>query len=166
MATVTLKGNQVRTVGEPPKAGAKAPDFTLVKTDLSETTLKDYAGKFLVLNIFPSVDTATCAMSVRQFNARASAKPNAVVLCASKDLPFALKRFCGAEGIDKVVTGSDFRDPEFGRRYGLTMTDGPIAGLLARAVVVIGPDGVVRHVELVGEIANEPSYDKALAAIG
>ncbi|HYE04411.1 MAG TPA: thiol peroxidase [Planctomycetota bacterium] len=166
MATVTLKGNAVTTVGEPPKVGSKAPDFRLVTTELGEVTLKDFAGKTLVLNIFPSVDTATCATSVRQFNVRATQKPDAVVLCVSKDLPFAFKRFCAAEGIDKVKTGSDFRDPEFGRRYGLTMVDGPIAGLLARAVVVVGKDGTVRHVELVGEIANEPDYTKALAAIG
>jgi thiol peroxidase len=166
MATVTLKGNQIRTVGDLPAKGAKAPDFRLVKTDLGETTLEDYAGKTVVLNIFPSVDTPTCATSVRQFNARASKLPNAVVLCVSKDLPFALKRFCGAEGLDKVVPASDFRDPEFGRRYGLTLVDGPIAGLLARAVVVIGADGAVKYTQLVGEIADQPDYDKALAAIG
>ncbi len=166
MATVTLKGNAVKTVGDLPKVGSKAPDFRLVTTELGELTLANFSGKMLILNIFPSVDTATCATSVRQFNSRAAAKPDAVVLCVSKDLPFAFKRFCGAEGIDKVQTGSDFRDPEFGRRYGLTMVDGPISGLLARAVVVVGKDGVVRHVELVGEIANEPDYTKALAAIG
>ena len=166
MATVTLKGTALRTVGEPPKTGTRAPDFRLVRTDLSETTLADYAGKPLILNIFPSVDTPTCATSVRQFNARAAKKPEAVVLCVSKDLPFALKRFCGAEGIDRVVAASDFRDPEFGRRYGLTLLDGPIAGLLARSVVVIGRDGQVRHVQVVSEIANEPDYETALAAIG
>ena len=166
MATVTLKGNAVKIVGDLPKVGAKAPDFTLVKTDLSTTTLKDYAGKTVILNIFPSVDTATCATSVRQFNAKAAKLPNAVVLCVSKDLPFAFSRFCGAEGLTNVVTGSDFRDPDFGRRYGLTMSDGPIAGLLARAVVVVGGDGTVKYTQLVGEIANEPDYDKALAAIG
>jgi thiol peroxidase len=166
MATVTLKGNTLKIVGELPKVGSKAPDFALVKTDLANTTLTDFAGKTVVLNIFPSVDTPTCATSVRQFNAKASKAANAVVLCVSKDLPFALKRFCGAEGLDKVVPASDFRDPEFGRRYGLTLVDGPIAGLLARAVVVIGADGTVKYTQLVGEIADEPDYDKALAAIG
>jgi thiol peroxidase len=165
MATITLQGKPLHTVGEMPAVGAKAPDFRLVKTDLGETTRKDYAGKQVVLNIFPSVDTPTCATSVRQFNARAAKQTDTVVLCVSKDLPFALKRFCGAEGLDRVVPVSDFRDPEFGKRYGLTLTDGPIAGLLARAVVVLGADGVVKHVQLVGEIANEPDYDKALAAL-
>ena len=166
MATVTLTGNPLRTIGELPAIGSRAPDFRLVKTDLAETTLPDHAGRTLVLNIFPSVDTPTCATSVRQFNARAAKRPDAVVLCVSKDLPFALKRFCGAEGLDRVVPASDFRDPDFGRRYGLTLVEGPIAGLLARAVVVIGPDGVVKHTQLVGEIADEPDYDQALAALG
>jgi thiol peroxidase len=165
MATTTLQGKPLHTVGELPAVGKRAPDFRLVKTDLGETTLKDYAGKQVVLNIFPSVDTPTCATSVRQFNARAAKQPDAVVLCVSKDLPFALKRFCGAEGLDRVVPTSDFRDPEFGRRYGLTLVDGPIAGLLARSVVVIGGDGVVKYVQLVAEIANEPDYDRALAAL-
>lgn len=165
MATITLKGNPIHTVGELPKTGAKAPDFTLVKTDLANASLKDFAGKTVVLNIFPSVDTPTCATSVRQFNARASKRDDVVVLCVSKDLPFALKRFCGAEGLDRVVPASDFRDPDFGRRYGLTITDGPIAGLLARAVVVVGADGTVKHTQLVGEVANEPDYDAALKSI-
>ena len=164
MATVTLKGATIRTVGELPAVGARAPDFRLVRTDLSEASLKDFAGKTLLLNVFPSVDTPTCATSVRQFNARAAKKPEVVVLCVSKDLPFALKRFCGAEGLDRVVPASDFRDPEFGKRYGLTLTDGPIAGLLARAVIVL-KDGQVKYTQLVGEIAHEPDYDKALAAI-
>ncbi|MBA3685379.1 MAG: thiol peroxidase [Planctomycetes bacterium] len=165
MANITLKGNAIKTVGELPARGSRAPDFRLVKGDLAETTLKDFAGKTLVLNIFPSIDTATCAMSVRQFNSRAAKNPNATVLCVSKDLPFALKRFCAAEGIDRVAAASDFRDADFGKRYGLTLIDGPIAGLLARAVVVIGADGVVRYTQLVGEIADEPDYDQALAAI-
>jgi thioredoxin-dependent peroxiredoxin len=164
MATITLKGNAIRTVGELPARGTRAPDFRLVTTDLSETTLQDHAGRTLVLNIFPSVDTPTCATSVRQFNTRAAQDANVVVLCVSKDLPFALKRFCAAEGIQRVLAASDFRDPGFGTRYGLTLVDGPIAGLLARAVVVIGGDGLVRYTQLVGEIATEPDYDKALAA--
>ena len=166
MSTVTLKGNPLHTSGEPPKPGAKAPDFALVKADLSPTSLRDYAGKTLVLNIFPSVDTPTCATSVRQLNARASKHPTAVVLCVSRDLPFAFKRFCAAEGLDRVVTASDFRDGSFGKAYGLILVDGPLAGLLARAVVVVGPDGTVRPTELVGEIANEPNYEQALAAVG
>ncbi len=165
MATLTLKGKPITTVGDLPARGSKAPDFRLVTTDLAETTLTNHAGKTLVLNIFPSVDTPTCATSVRQFNLRAAKQPNAAVLCVSKDLPFALKRFCGAEGIASVTAASDFRDPDFGTRYGLTLVDGPIAGLLARAVVVIGPDGVVKYTQLVGDIANEPDYDQALAAI-
>ena len=166
MAKITLKGNPINTSGDLPAVGAAAPAFRLVKIDLSETTLAEYAGKTVILNIFPSVDTPTCATSVRQFNAKASGLANTVVICASKDLPFALKRFCGAEGLDKVVPASDFRDAGFGQRYGLTITDGPINGLLARAVVVIGPDGKVKYQELVAEIANEPNYALALAAVG
>ena len=165
MAAITLKGNPIHTSGDLPAVGAKAPAFRLVKTDLGETTLADYAGKTVVLNIFPSVDTPTCATSVRQFNAKLSAVANTVVLCVSKDLPFALKRFCGAEGLDKVIPASDFRDPDFGKRFGLTLVDGPIAGLLARAVIVIGADGTVKYQQLVPEIAQEPNYDAALAAV-
>lgn len=166
MATITLKGNPVSTIGDLPHVGAKAPDFKLTRTDLSDVSLADLAGKTVVLSVFPSVDTPTCATSVRKFNAEASKLADTVVICASADLPFAHKRFCGAEGLDNVVSGSDMRDKGFGARYGLTITSGPLAGLLARAVVVIGRDGVVSHAQLVPEIADEPDYAAALAAIG
>jgi thiol peroxidase len=164
MAKITFKGSPVATSGDLPKTGAAAPDFTFVKTDLSNVKKQDFAGKKIVLNIFPSVDTSVCATSVRTFNKRAADLPGAVVLCVSKDLPFAHKRFCGAEGIDKVHAVSWFRGPDFGKDYGVTMLDGPLAGLFARAVVVIGADGKVVYSELVPEIAQEPNYDKALAA--
>ncbi|MBK8976639.1 MAG: thiol peroxidase [Planctomycetes bacterium] len=164
MAKITFKGSPVATVGELPAPGAKAPAFRLVATDLSEVTNADVAGKRVVLNIFPSVDTAVCAMSVRQFNQRAAGLPGTVVLCVSKDLPFAHKRFCGAEGIENVRSVSSFRGPDFGRDYGVTMTDGPLAGLFARAVVVLDGQGKVVHRQLVPEIAQEPDYDAALAA--
>lgn len=164
MANITFKGSPVATSGELPSNGAAAPAFTLVKTDLSNVSQQDFAGKKIVLNIFPSVDTSVCATSVRTFNKRAAELTDTVVLCVSKDLPFALKRFCGAEGIDKVHAVSWFRGPDFGKDYGVTMRDGPLAGLFARAVVVIGADGKVLYRELVPEIAQEPDYDKALAA--
>lgn len=166
MAKITLKGNPVNTVGDLPKVGSPAPAFTLVKQDLGAGALQDFAGKHVVLNIFPSIDTGTCATSVRKFNQEAATRQNAVVLCISRDLPFAQKRFCGAEGIDKVVTLSDFRGTSFGKDYGVTIQDGPLAGLLARAVVVIDAAGKVVHTELVGEIANEPNYAAALAKLG
>lgn len=165
MATVTLKGNPIETCGSLPANGSAAPAFTLVKTDLAETGLGQYAGKKLVLNIFPSIDTPTCATSVRKFNQQAADLPNTQVLCVSADLPFALSRFCGAEGIANVATASTFRNPEFGQAYGLTLTTGPLKGLLARAVVVIDEQGKVKHTELVSEIANEPNYEAALAAL-
>ncbi|SIS71826.1 thiol peroxidase [Insolitispirillum peregrinum] len=165
MASITLKGNPVSTVGDLPAVGTAAPEFRLTRTDLSEVTLADLAGKTVILSVFPSVDTPTCATSVRTFNAKAAALPNTVVLCASADLPFAHKRFCGAEGLDAVVSASDLRDKGFGARYGLTIAAGPLEGLLARAVLVIGADGVVRHAQLVSEIADEPDYAAALAAI-
>lgn len=165
MATITLKGNKLETCGNLPAVGSAAPAFTLVKTDLSETTLSQYAGKRLVLNIFPSIDTPTCATSVRTFNQQASDMANTQVLCVSADLPFALARFCGAEGISNVATASTFRNPEFGNAYGLTMTTGPLKGLLARAVVVLDEQGKVLHSELVSEIANEPDYAAVLATL-
>lgn len=165
MATITLKGNPVETSGNLPAKGSQAPAFTLVKTDLSEATLSQFAGKKLVLNIFPSIDTPTCATSVRKFNQQAGDMPNTQVLCVSADLPFALSRFCGAEGIQSVATASTFRNPEFGKDYGLTITTGPLKGLLARAVVVIDEHGKVLHTQLVGEIAHEPDYAAALAAL-
>jgi thiol peroxidase len=165
MAIITLKGNPVHTSGELPTKGSQAPAFTLVRTDLSEVSLSDLAGKRIVLNIFPSVDTPTCAQSVRHFNAEASALTNTVVLCVSADLPFALGRFCGAEGLSNVQSASVFRAPAFGRDYGVTITSGPLAGLLSRAVVVIDEQGRVIHTEQVAEIANEPDYALALAAL-
>jgi thiol peroxidase len=165
MATTHFKGTPVETNGALPAVGSKLPDFSLVRADLGTATLADYAGKKLVLNIFPSIDTGICAMSVRAFNAKAGGLENTVVLCISKDLPFAAKRFCGAEGLDKVVTGSTFRDDGFEKAYGLRLTGSPLAGLLARAVIVADADGVVRHVELVNEITTEPNYDAALAAL-
>ena len=165
MATVTFKGNPVQTEGELPEVGATAPDFTLVKTDLSETRLSDHKGKTVVLNIFPSVDTPVCSMSVRKFNAEIAKHDNAVVLCASMDLPFAHARFCGAEGLENVVSASAFRQPEFGERYGVRITDGPLKGLFARAVVVVDEKGQVIYNQLVPEIAEEPDYDAALKAL-
>lgn len=164
MATVTLKGNPINTAGNLPSVGSAAPGFTLVKTDLSAVSLKDFAGKTVVLSIFPSVDTPTCAMSVRRFNAELDKLGDVAVLCASADLPFAHKRFCGAEGLDRVLSVSDLRDKDFGKRYGVTIVDGPLAGLLARAVVVIGADGKVKHSQLVSEVADEPDYDAAITA--
>ena len=163
MAQITLRGNSVNTVGELPGVGSPAPAFTLTDTDLGAVSSDQFRGKPVLLNIFPSIDTPVCATSVRTFNARA-ASGGVSVLCVSKDLPFAQKRFCGAEGIENVSTASAFRDG-FGEDYGITMADGPMAGLLARAVVVIGADGNIAYTELVPEIAAEPDYDAALAAL-
>jgi thioredoxin-dependent peroxiredoxin len=164
MAKITFKGSPVATIGDLPKTGAPAPDFKLVKNDLGTLSKQDFAGKTVVLNIFPSIDTSVCATSVRKFNQKAADLDDTIVLCISKDLPFAQKRFCGAEGIEKVLTLSSFRPPDFGKDYGVTMTDGPLAGLFARSVVVLGKDGKVVYTELVPEITQEPNYDKALAA--
>ncbi|OBG58739.1 thiol peroxidase [Mycobacterium sp. E735] len=164
MAQITLRGNPINTVGELPTVGSPAPAFSLTGGDLAEVSSDQLGGKALVLNIFPSVDTPVCATSVRTFNERAAAS-GATVVCVSKDLPFAFARFCGAEGIDNVKTGSAFRS-SFGEDYGVTINDGPMAGLLARAIVVVGPDGKVTYTELVPEIAQEPDYDAALAAAG
>jgi thioredoxin-dependent peroxiredoxin len=165
MAETALGGNPVHTVGDLPAVGSKIPDFSLTADNLSDVTPADFAGKNLVLNIFPSIDTPTCATSVRTFNEKAAGLDNTVVLCVSADLPFAQKRFCGAEGIENVKTGSTFRSG-FGEQFGVTLADSRMAGLLARAVVVVGPDGKVTYTELVPEIANEPDYDAALAALG
>lgn len=164
MAQITLHGNAINTIGELPAVGSAAPGFTLTGTDLAPVSADQFRGKPLLLNIFPSVDTPVCASSVRTFNERAAAG-GASVLCVSKDLPFAQKRFCGAEEIERVQTASAFRDT-FGEDYGITIADGPMAGLLARAVVVIGADGNVTYTELVPEIGQEPDYDAALAAMG
>jgi thiol peroxidase len=165
MAQITLRGTPIHTVGELPKEGSQAPAFTVTRTDLAEVGPADYPGQRLVLNIFPSIDTPTCAMSVRTFNARASQAPNTTVLCISADLPFAGKRFCAAEGLEKVVPASVFRNTGFGGAYGVTLTDGPLRGLLARAVVVLDEGGKVLHAELVPEIAQEPDYEAALAVL-
>ena len=164
MAQVTLGGNPVHTSGDLPAVGASAPAFSLVGADLGEFDASEFDGKNVIVNIFPSIDTPTCATSVRQFNERAAGMDDTVVVCVSADLPFAMGRFCGAEGIANVKVGSTFRS-DFGSEYGVTLSDGVLQGVLARAVVVIGPDGTVKHTELVPEIAQEPNYDAALAAL-
>ena len=164
MAKVTLKGNPFSTQGQLPKIGEKAPEFLLVKTDLSEVTLSNYKGKNIILNIFPSIDTSTCATSVRTFNQKASNLNNTVVLCISKDLPFAHSRFCGAEGIENVESLSDMSG-EFGHTYQVTFTDGPLKHLHSRSIVVINAAGEVVYTEQVGETADEPDYEKALASL-
>jgi thiol peroxidase len=165
MASITLKGNPISTVGILPATGSAAPAFGAVKTDLSECTLAGLAGKKVILNIFPSIDTGVCAASTHRFNQEASALENTVVVCVSADLPFALGRFCGAEGLDNVVPVSTFRNPEFGKDYGVTIADGPLAGLLSRAVVVIDESGNITYTEQVPEITQEPNYEAALAAL-
>ena len=164
MATTALGGNPVPTNGDLPTNGDKAPDFELTRADLSSATLETYAGQKKVLNIFPSIDTSVCATSVRTFNQRAGALDGVVVLNVSADLPFAQKRFCGAEGLDGVETLSTFRS-DFADAYGVRLVGGPMAGLCARAVVVVDAENVVKHVELVSDIANEPNYEAALAAL-
>ncbi len=165
MARITFKGNPISTVGALPAVGSNAPDFKLTKTDLSDVSLKDFAGKKVILNIFPSIDTGVCATSVRKFNQEAANLPNTVVVGVSKDLPFAHKRFCGAEGITGVVTTSDLREGSFGKSYGVTMTEGPLAGLLSRSIVVLDEKGTVKYTEQVPEITQEPDYAKAMAAV-
>ncbi|MCF4006537.1 thiol peroxidase [Corynebacterium uropygiale] len=164
MASTHFQGNDTTTSGELPEKGAQAPDFQLVGADLAELSLSDFAGKNIVLNIFPSVDTGVCAASVREFNERAAAAENTVVLCVSHDLPFALGRFCAAEGIENVTVASAFRS-SFGKDYGVVLEDSPLKGLLARCVVVISPEGTVAYTQLVDEITTEPDYDAALAAL-
>jgi thioredoxin-dependent peroxiredoxin len=164
MAEITFRGNPIHTVGDLPAVGSPAPAFTLTGLDLSDVTVADFAGQNLVLNIFPSVDTAVCASSVRTFNQRAAALENTTVLNVSADLPFAMGRFCGAEGIESVQSASVFRS-DFGDTYGVKITEGPLAGLMSRAVVVINGDGVVSYTEQVPEIGQEPDYDSALAVL-
>jgi thiol peroxidase len=164
MSTITLGGNPVNTNNALPAIGSAAPQFQLVATDLSEVSLHDYLGQRVILNIFPSIDTPTCAKSVRTFNTLANSLANTKVLCISKDLPFAQKRFCGSEGLENVVNLSDFRDGSFGTDYGVTLIDSVLKGLHARAIVVIDETGKVAYSELVSEIANEPNYDAALNA--
>ncbi|MFF4174106.1 thiol peroxidase [Streptomyces sp. NPDC001744] len=165
MTQVTLKGSPVRVGGVLPAPGSQAPGFTLVAEGLADTSLKDFAGMRKVLNIFPSVDTPTCASSVRAFNKRAEELENTVVLCVSADLPFAQARFCGAEGLENVKTLSTLRGRAFHNDYGVDIEDGPLAGLTARAVVVLDENDTVLHAQLVDEIADEPSYDEALAVL-
>lgn len=164
MATVTLKGNPIKTCGELPAEGTAAPDATLVKSDLSEVKISDFRGQRVVLNVFPSVDTPTCAQSVRTFNEKASSLDNTVVLCVSQDLPFAMARFCGAEGLERVVPASAFRS-RFAEDYGVRLEEGPMTGLNARSVVVLDEQGQVLHSQLVGEVADEPDYEAALKAL-
>ncbi|WP_290651972.1 thiol peroxidase [Aquisalimonas sp.] len=165
MAEISLRGTTVRTAGELPAVGTRAPAFRLTRTDLSELSQEDLRGKKFVLNIFPSVDTPTCAKSVRRFNEDAAKRADVVVLCVSADLPFAQSRFCGAEGLDDVEPVSTFRHPEFGHDYGVAMVSGRLAGLLARAVVIVDEDGQVIYTEQVPEIGQQPDYDKALAQL-
>lgn len=165
MAKITLKGNPFNTVGNLPAAGSQAPTFSLVKSDLSPLTPNDLKGKKVVLNIFPSLDTDVCAASVRKFNDEAGKLHNTVVVCVSMDLPFAHKRFCTTEGIENVITASDFRGGKFGNDYGVTIADGPLAGLHSRAVVVLDENGMVKYTEQVPEIVMEPDYEAALKAI-
>ncbi|MCL7754228.1 thiol peroxidase [Polaribacter sp. Z022] len=165
MADITLKGNAFNTIGNLPKIGTQAPDFKLTAVDLSQKSLSDYSGKNIILNIFPSVDTGTCATSVREFNKKAANLENTVVLCISKDLPFAQNRFCGAEGIENVVMLSDFADGNFAKSYQLEIANGPLAHLHSRAIVIINEKGNVVYTEQVSEIVNEPNYTDALNAI-
>ncbi len=165
MASITLGGNPINTSGELPKVGSKAPEFQLIKNDLSIASLADFAGSNLVLNIFPSIDTGTCATSVRTFNAKASALENTKVLCISRDLPFAQKRFCGAEGLENVINLSDFNTGNFGKAYGLEITDSVLAGLHSRVIIVLDENGTVKYTEQVPEIADEPNYELALASL-
>lgn len=165
MSTTNFKGAPVKIAGKFIEKGVVAPDFALVKTDLSSLSLKDLKGKNVVLNIFPSLDTSVCATSVRKFNKLAAGLPDTVVLAVSKDLPFAHARFCSTEGIENVIPVSDFRVSDFDLKYGVLMEDGPLAGLLARSVVVVDKEGKVAYTELVPEITQEPDYDKAIAAL-
>ncbi len=166
MAEITLRGNPVHLAGDLPEVGSSAPDFTLTGADLGPVSLSDLAGKRVILNISPSIDTGICATSVKVFNERVADLDNTVQIYVSADLPMAAGRFCGAEGLDSVITGSTFKNPEFGDAYGVRMLDGKLEGLLARSVVVIDSDGKVIHTELVPEIAQEPDYDAAIAALG
>lgn len=165
MANVTLKGNPIQTLGDLPEVGSKAPNFRLAKNNLSDVTLDDYQGSKLVLNIFHSVDTGTCAASVRQFNKEVADLDNTKILCVSKDLPFAQTRFCGAEGIENVEMLSDFRNGSFGKNYNLEFVNGPIEGLLSRSIIVLDENGTVLYTEQVSEVVEEPNYDAALEAL-
>ncbi|NCC51939.1 MAG: thiol peroxidase [Spartobacteria bacterium] len=165
MGSVYFQGAPTHISGKLPAIGSKAPDFKLVKTDLSDLTLDDLEGARVLLNIFPSLDTPVCAASVRRFNMAAGEMKNSKVVCVSRDLPFAQGRYCGAAGLNNVITGSDFRTGDFGKAYGVAITDGPLASLLARAVVILDEQGEVTYTELVKEITDEPDYDAALAIL-
>ncbi|ALJ04079.1 thiol peroxidase [Pseudalgibacter alginicilyticus] len=165
MATVTLKGNKIETSGNLPTIGSEAPDFKLTATDLSTKTLSDFKGSKVVLNIFPSVDTGTCAQSVREFNKEASELKNTKVLCISRDLPFAHARFCGSEGLDNVISLSDFKDGSFGKTYGLDFVTGPLETLHSRSVIVLDENGTIKYTEQVSETVDEPNYKAALEAL-
>lgn len=165
MANITLGGNPVTTVGNLPEVGTKAPDFKLTNTDLADKSLSDYEGSKLVLNIFPSVDTGVCAQSIRTFNEKASGLDNTKVLCVSKDLPFAMARFCGAEGLNNVENLSDYKTGDFGKAYGVTFNDSAFETLLSRAVVVLDTNGTILHTEQVSETGEEPNYEAALNAL-
>lgn len=165
MANITLKGNSIHTQGELPKIGKKAPDFKLTAGDLSQKSISDYKGKNIIFNIFPSIDTGTCAISVRQFNEKAADLENTVVLCVSKDLPFAQQRFFDVEGLTNVITLSEFKDDNFSDAYQVKITDGPLEGLMSRAVVVVNKEGKVIYTEQVPEIIDQPNYENALAAL-
>jgi len=165
MATVTGKGQEMHTLGKLPELGSRAPGFELTKTGLSLARLEDYAGRQVVMNIFPSIDTGTCATSVRRFNQEAAELENTAVLCISRDLPFAQRRFCGAEGIEQVEMLSDFRDGNFGKAYQLEFTDSPMRGLLSRCIIVLNQEGTVLHTEQVADTGQEPNYEAALKAL-
>ncbi len=165
MSQITFKGNAIHTAGSLPQVGKAAPDFRLTKADLSDTSIKDFRGKKVVLNVFPSLDTPVCAASVRRFNQEASGLNNTVVLCVSRDLPFAQTRFCAAEGLKNVVTVSEYKDSSFSDAYKVKIVDGPLAGLFSRAIVVVDETGKVTYTEQVPEIAQEPDYGKALVAL-
>lgn len=166
MTQITLKGNPVQTAGALPRAGTPAPDFSLTKSDLTVAHLKDYTNQTILLNIFPSLDTEVCAKSVRTFNELMFKNPHITVLCISADLPFAQKRFCGIEGLNKVTNLSCFRSADFGKDYGVTIQDGPLQGLLSRAIVLIDPKGIVQYTEQVSEITDEPDYQAILRFLG
>ncbi len=165
MATITLKGNEIHTSGNLPSVGESAKDFRLIGVDLSTKSINDFTGHHLTLNTFPSIDTGTCAMSVRNFNKEAANLENTKVLCISRDLPFAQNRFCGAEGIENVLMLSDFKSGQFGEDYGLEITDGPLAGLSSRSIVIVNPEGKVTYTEQVTETVDEPNYEAALASL-
>jgi len=166
MATITLKGNTIHTIGNLPEVGSKAKDFTLVNESMERVSLDKYSGNRLVMNIFPSLDTGTCAASVRYFNKLAGGLENTKVLCISRDLPFAQKRFCGAEGLDNVITLSDYETGAFGKDYGLEITDGPLKGLLSRVVIIIDRNGIITYTQQVAEISDEPDYGDVIKNLG